>query len=98
MIRHVLLIKFNASASTDDIQAIRGRFELIPAKIQGVESVEWGVNDSLEGKSQGYTHVVLMTFADEDARQRYLPHPEHDALKAVFRPVLDDIVVVDYPV
>nr|CAA6827664.1 MAG: Unknown protein [uncultured Thiotrichaceae bacterium] len=28
----------------------------------------------------------------------YLPHPEHDALKAVFAPLLEDIVVLDYSV
>ncbi|GAM60866.1 stress responsive alpha-beta barrel domain protein dabb [Vibrio ishigakensis] len=37
-----------------------------------------------------------MTFADEAARQRYLPHPEHDALKVVFRPILEDLIVLDY--
>lgn len=37
-----------------------------------------------------------MTFADEAGRENYLPHSEHDALKNVFRPILDDIVVFDY--
>lgn len=39
-----------------------------------------------------------MTFQDEQARQRYLPHPTHEALKAIFRPLLGNIVVLDYPV
>ncbi|EPF2931244.1 Dabb family protein, partial [Vibrio navarrensis] len=26
------------------------------------------------------------------------PHPEHDALKQVFRPLLEDIVVFDYTI
>ncbi|WP_139697534.1 Dabb family protein, partial [Aeromonas salmonicida] len=42
------------------------------------------------------THCVLMTFADERARQRYLPHPDHEALKQRFRPVLERIIVFDY--
>ncbi|GAL21185.1 stress responsive alpha-beta barrel domain protein Dabb [Vibrio maritimus] len=37
-----------------------------------------------------------MTFRDEAGRQNYLPHPEHNALKKVFRPILEDIVVFDY--
>ena len=37
-----------------------------------------------------------MTFVDEAARQRYLPHPDYEALKAIFRPVLDRIIVLDY--
>ncbi|HCP5933088.1 TPA: Dabb family protein [Escherichia coli] len=38
----------------------------------------------------------MMTFVNEAARQRYLPHPEHEALKNIFRPILNDIIVFDY--
>ena len=60
--------------------------------------VEFGANDSPEGKNQGYTHCVFMTFRDEDGRNEYLPHPDHDALKEVFVPTLEDIIVFDYTV
>lgn len=96
MIRHILLIKFNSQASSKKIEELRALFEAMPRSVQGVVSVEWGVNDSPEGMNQGYTHSVLMTFADEAARQHYLPHPEHEALKAAFIPLLDDIIVFDY--
>ena len=75
---------------------MRAAFLAIPSKIEGVEAVEWGENDSPEDKNQGFTHCVLMTFTDEAGRNRYLPHPEHKALVAIFRPVLDDIIVLDY--
>jgi hypothetical protein len=39
-----------------------------------------------------------MTFADEQGRQNYLPHPEHDALKELFGPLLEELVVFDYQV
>lgn len=96
MIRHILLIKFKETASLADLETLKALFEQMPGKVEGVESVEWGTNNSPEGLDKGYTHCVLMTFADEAARQRYLPHPEHDALKEVFIPLLDDIVVLDY--
>ena len=96
MIRHILLIKFINTANTGKIDAVRTLFEAMPDKIEGVEAVEWGVNDSPEGLDKGFTHSVLMTFADEAARQRYLPHPEHEALKEVFVPLVEDIVVFDY--
>lgn len=98
MIRHILLIKFKQSAEPSQLDELRALFESMPDKVEGVVSVEWGMNDSPEGKNQGYTHAVFMTFADEDGRQNYLPHPEHDALRQVFRPLLEDIIVVDYPV
>ncbi|MEX0336759.1 Dabb family protein [Vibrio tubiashii] len=98
MIRHILLIKFKQDAQLSEIAKLRALFEQMPNKIEGVLEVEWGLNDSPEDKNQGFTHSVLMTFVDEAGRQNYLPHPEHDALKDVFRPLLDDIIVFDYQV
>ncbi|MGL4379977.1 MAG: Dabb family protein [Vibrio sp.] len=98
MIRHILLIKFKPTANPAKIEQLRDLFMAMPHQIEGIQSVEWGANDSPEGKNQGYTHCVCMTFADAAARAIYLPHPEHDALKAVFRPLLEDIIVFDYPV
>lgn len=96
MIRHILLIKFKPTALESEVVKLRALFESMPSTIEGVVSVEWGENDSPEGKNQGYSHSVLMTFADEEARERYLPHPAHKALKVVFRPLLEDIIVFDY--
>ena len=96
MIRHILLIKFKDASLPDEIDKLKSLFESMPKKIEGVISVEWGTNDSPEGMNKGYTHCVLMTFSDEAGRQNYLPHMEHDALKAVFAPLLDDIIVFDY--
>lgn len=98
MIRHILLIKFKNDTSLEQIQELMDLFVAIPSKVEGVESVEWGKNNSPEGKNKDYTHSVFMTFVDEQGRQHYLPHPEHDALKAVFRPILEDIIVFDYAV
>lgn len=96
MIRHILFFTFTDSASSEQILAVRQAFLEIPDRIEGITGVEWGVNDSPEKKNAGFTHCVLMTFADEAARQRYLSHPAHDALKSIFLPVLQDIVVLDF--
>ena len=98
MIRHILLIKFKATTTPDAINTLKASFALMPAKIEGVHSVEWGLNNSPEGKNEGYTHLVLMNFDDEAGRENYLPHPEHDALKKIFEPLLEDIIVFDYTV
>lgn len=96
MVRHVLLIRFKDTASDNDIDAVLTGFMRIPAQIDGVVDVEWGENDSPEHKNGSYTHCVLMTFIDDEARRRYLPHPAHAQLKALFLPVLRDILIVDY--
>ncbi len=96
MIRHILLIRFNLDASAQAIDAVKEAFQAIPSKIEGVVSVEWGENDSPENKNKGFTHCVFMTFADEESRSLYLPHPEHRALVEIFRPTLAEIIVFDY--
>ncbi|GAB3518036.1 Dabb family protein [Photobacterium alginatilyticum] len=96
MIRHILLIELNPEASPEQVDAVRLAFEQIPGQIEGVTEVEWGVNDSPEGKNQAFTHCVLMTFEDEAARQAYLPHPKHEALKVIFRPIIKNLIVFDY--
>ena len=98
MIRHILLIQFKPETTPAQIAAVKAAFLGIPEKIDGVTDVEWGENDSPEGKNQGYTHCVFMTFRDEAGRQAYLPHPQHEALKAIFVPTLQNITVFDYTV
>tara|TARA_R110000787_G_scaffold16204_1_gene49417 strand:- start:183 stop:479 length:297 start_codon:yes stop_codon:yes gene_type:complete len=98
MIRHILLIKFKDSVGHSDIGNVKILFESMVQKIDGVLSVEWGLNDSPEHMNKGFTYSVFMTFANEKGRDNYLPHPEHEALKEVFVPLLDDIVVFDYQV
>lgn len=98
MIRHILLIKFKATVDAAQIASIKTLFETMPEKIEGVVAVEWGLNDSPEGLNKNFTHAVLMSFTDEAARTRYLPHPAHEALKQEFVPLVDDIIVFDYPI
>jgi hypothetical protein len=47
MIRHILLIKFKTSATANEINSLKARFECVPSNVAGVYSVEWGLNDSL---------------------------------------------------
>ncbi|POZ16183.1 stress protein [Lelliottia aquatilis] len=98
MIRHVLFIQFKPDVLSLDVDIVRILFLGVRNKIEGVLDVEWGENDSPEMKNAGYTHCVFMTFADETARQKYLPHSVHEELKEIFKPLLQNIIVLDYTV
>ncbi|MFT7562103.1 MAG: hypothetical protein ACI93R_004037 [Flavobacteriales bacterium] len=98
MIRHILLVTFKQGITETEIKSTKKGFLDIPSKIPGISSVEWGVNDSPEGKNSGFTHSVLMTFENEAIRSEYLDHPEHVALKNIFRPFVDKIIVFDYSI
>ncbi|EHL5467390.1 Dabb family protein [Salmonella enterica subsp. houtenae serovar 44:z36,[z38]:-] len=96
MIRHILLMKFDDNTPRKQLSLIQAGFLSIPDVLSGVLSVEWGANNSPEGKNAGFTHCVMMTFMDESTRAEYLCHPEHLALKNIFRTYLTDIIVFDY--
>ena len=52
-------------------------------EIDGIESIEYGTNQSPENLNKNYTHSVVVTFSDSSARDLYLVHPDHKALGAV---------------
>jgi hypothetical protein len=98
MIRHVLLLEFKLGVTESDMLSVFKEFESMSSKVDGVLSVEWGLNNSPENINRGFTHCVFMTFADEQGRNNYLPHPEHEQLKAQLNLLLENIIVLDYQI
>lgn len=97
-IRHLVLLKFKATVTAPEIQAIEAEFAGLRSKISAVQSLEWGTNNSPEGLAKGFTHCFNLTFADDAGRAAYLPHPAHLAFVDVLKPALEDVLVLDYAV
>ncbi|EOZ95480.1 hypothetical protein A33Q_2842 [Indibacter alkaliphilus LW1] len=95
-LRHVVLFKFKDEASEADVQKVVDAFMELPEKIDEIKAIEWGINNSPEGLDQGFTHCFFLTFASEEDRDAYLPHPDHKAFGAILGPYLDKVLVVDY--
>jgi hypothetical protein len=95
-LRHVVLFGFRAGTTDDEIAEIARRFAELPDLIPGISGFEWGRNNSPEGKSQGLSHCFLVTFETEDARDAYLPHPDHVAFATWARQWIERVTVVDY--
>lgn len=96
VLRHVVLFKFKEDATEEQIREIETAFAALPSQIDSVQDFEWGVNNSPEGLEKGFTHCFLVTFQNEEGRAAYLPHAAHQAFVAKLRPILDDVLVVDY--
>jgi hypothetical protein len=97
-IRHLVLLRFKDAATPAQRQHLEQEFCALQSKISAVQSLEWGTNNSPEGLDKGFTHCFNLTFADEAARARYLPHPAHLAFVEILKPALDDVLVLDYAV
>jgi hypothetical protein len=95
-LRHVVLFKFKADATKEQIQEIVAGFQALPKKIDGITAFEWGTDNSPEGLADGFTHCFVVTFKDAKSRDAYLPHPAHKGFVEVLLPRLEKVLVVDY--
>lgn len=96
MLRHVVLFKFKADTTPEQLKQITDTFAALPGKIDTIKGFEWGTDVSVENKAEGFTHCFLVTFEDEKGREVYLPHVEHKAFVAIAGPRIEKVLVFDY--
>ena len=95
---HIVIVKFKAD--TTEAQ-IAGCFQalsdlLTNNLIPGLCDYSGGAYDSPEGLNKGFTHAFTMKFVDRESRDAYFPHPEHEKVKDLLVPLLEDVVCFDY--
>lgn len=98
MIRHIVLFRYRESAQQGQIDQISHAFLGLKDNIPGILEIEHGINDSPEEKNLGFTHIFQLTFRDGEARDAYLPHPEHINFGKLLDEldIVTDAMVVDY--
>lgn len=96
LLRHVVMYKFKDGMTSQQIQEVVDAFAGLPKKIDSVVGFERGTNVSPEGKSEGFTHVFVVTFKDEAGRDVYLKHPAHDEYVKVVKDRREKVIVFDY--
>jgi len=96
ILRHVVMYKFKDTTTPEQVQQVVDAFAGLPKKIDAIIAFERGTNVSPEGKSEGFTHVFVVTFKDEASRDTYLKHPAHDAYVQVVKDKREKVIVFDY--
>ena len=96
VLRHVVCFKFKDTAKASEVNAVVKAFAALETKIPVIKDFEMGTNNSPESLDKGFTHCFVVTFADEQGRKEYLPHPEHKKFVELLKPILDDVFVIDY--
>lgn len=77
LLRHVVLFKFKDDVKPETVKEIEKRFAALAQKITTIADFEFGLNNSPENLSQGFTHCFFVTFKSEKDRDDYLPHAAH---------------------
>ena len=94
--RHVVLFKFIDFASPEQIEGVESAFRALPAKIDTIQALEWGINVSPENLNDGFTHCFFVTFMDKTGLDVYLPHTAHKEFLTTLRGIVDKVLVIDY--
>lgn len=95
-VAHIVLIRFKESETQGKIDSLWDALKDLTNLIPGLISFEGGPYSSPEGFNKGYGHGFTMIFADETSRDNYLPHPEHERVRDMVLPMVDDILAFDY--
>ena len=95
-VRHVVHFKFKPDATAEQVQQVVAAFQALTGKIKEIESFEAGTNVSPEGLDKGFKHCWVLGFHSEKDRDIYLHHPDHVAFANLVKPLLDDVLVVDF--
>ncbi|MEM6751553.1 MAG: Dabb family protein [Cyanobacteria bacterium P01_C01_bin.38] len=90
------LLKFKPEVTTDKIEYLFNQLAQLKQLIPGITYFSGGCYSSDEGLNQDFKHGFLTTFESIEARDIYLPHPEHERVKAEILPCIDDIIVFDF--
>ncbi len=96
VVYHVVCFKYKDSATDEQIEGVSEAFANLKNEIPFITSYRAGTNVSPEGLDKGFTHCYILTFKNQEDRDKYLPHPAHKAFGKKLGPILDDVFVIDF--
>ena len=97
MIHHVVLFRWAASATSDQVDAAGSALLGMMGKIPEVRAVSFGPNLA-ESRSE-YSHALLVVVEDMAAVKSYVDHPHHvDVAKTYLLPIREARLAMDFEV
>jgi len=96
VLRHIVLYKFKETTTQAQIDEVSAEFKGLPGKIPGIVGFEAGTNVSPEGKSEGFTHAFVVSFATEKDRDAYIVHPAHQDFVSIVKDRREKVIVIDF--
>lgn len=97
-IQHMVLFQIKPEVTPEEITKLFSRLAELQQLISGITYFAGDPYSSPEGANQGYTHGFVMTFESVEARDAYLPHPEHERVKSVLLANIDRAIAFDFEV
>lgn len=95
-IQHMVLLKIKPEVTPEQIRNLFNLQAELQHLIPGITYFAAGPYSSPEGLNQGYTHGFLMTFESVEARDAFVPHPEHERVKAAIFELIESAIAFDF--
>ena len=97
MIHHVVLFRWTAAATPEQVSAAGDALLGMRGRIPEVHSVSFGPN--LAESRNEYTHALLVVVDDMAAVKRYVDHPHHvHVAKTFLLPIREARLAIDFEV
>lgn len=93
-VKHTVLFNFKEGTDEGLVQQVVVSLNRLPSVIPEVQS--WEIAEDLGKRESSFRFVLLATFADMDALERYLKHPDHEDAVTRAAPHLSQIAEHDY--
>ena len=97
-VKHYGVFQFKEGVTSEQIENCFAAMQGMVGKIPGLLDFIFGPYDSAEGLNDGFTHGFIMTFESPQARDDYLPHPEHERVRDIVVPCLERVTLFDFNV
>ncbi|GGF96003.1 Dabb family protein [Paenibacillus abyssi] len=99
MFEHLVTFKFNNKITPQKQQELLHLLLSFKGHIPGIVDLTAGINVTEEtDNQQGYTLGLRVTFENQEALRQYGPHPVHQQFVQSLDGIIDNVIVVDYPV
>lgn len=97
MIEHIVLFRWTPGASPEAIDHVMDGLRGLQEQIPGIVDLACGKDFS--GRTQGYTHGLVVRFTTREALEAYGPHPAHQhVVKTLINPIRADVLAFDFEI
>ncbi|NRD79839.1 Dabb family protein [Bacillus sp. BRMEA1] len=98
MYEHIVILKLGSKVTIYEQEEAVKLVHTFKETIPGIVDLSAGINVSEEVEhKQGYTLGIRVTFENQQACRDYIQHPLHQNLLQRIGPLVEGIVVMDYP-
>ncbi|WP_426449489.1 Dabb family protein [Paenibacillus sp. S-38] len=99
MYEHIVAFRFKEGIPPEKERELLAQLHSFKGRIPGIIELTAGVNATEEyGNIHGYTLGLRVTFESLEALRAYGPHPVHQQFVQSLGGILDNVVVIDYPI